>query len=335
MNNFNKKLNSEQNSTLLNIFTSSYLLYEKLFKIKQQYGVEFEFGIAGGCLRDIFANKVNAIKDIDFYISPINVYGTNTQNKFLNHSLHSQKVIKLLEQLIKDNPTLLSTSEALHHLVKESFSDLNLTKEFPPKDIESENVRMNEFENQNVNQRQVNKNNMNNVIYIEESSSNSNELYIRNNVLSVIKYEPIEFSYPIDVILLGSSIFEFVNNFDFNICKILSSFCTIQDEKLSKDEFINIMFENITPLYGFWEDMNEQTLTLSLNYGAYQLKKSLYEHYPRIKKKYPDHKIVFFEEEKMIHKLSPNEQKMLLDFQIEDELNLNVNYLKKPKKIKM
>lgn len=194
--------------------------FEEFFSDSKKFPYDFQIGLAGGSLRDVFTKKIDQIKDLDIIVSIPKISDDYAEKK-----LFIQEVEKKIS------------------FQKMTFNNLE------------------------------------------------NKSYCSKHMFSNIKI-PKQFSYPVDLIFTNDSIEDFVQTFDFSICKIyykhnIEQFETIQNLESWQKIYHRIIF---TPT--FLKDLKDKTITLNLrHFDENEIEYFLTHHYQRIKEKYFDYSL--------------------------------------------
>lgn len=279
---FKQILNEDFYVAILKIEEDSKIMIESLKIINQILGVEFELAIVGGSIRDLLLGKSKEIKDIDYLISIKN----EQFDKFIpKHNYYQQlsNDIQMLEifnsftESIKDKFNLLNIEkfeydnelgskqieQFIFHIIKNVINKkLNVTKELPPIKINKETEEEHSFRK----------------IFAED--------YMNMLLRGVLKINSDKLNYPTDLLITNIKIKDYIETFDFNICKTyLPLYSTNENIKYDKLE------ENIIITENFLEDAINKTITLN-PMGFINLDKlisSVENHLVRIENKYKDH----------------------------------------------
>jgi hypothetical protein len=117
------------------------------------------------------------------------------------------------------------------------------------------------------------------------------QMYYSKHLFSNIKI-PQEFSFPVDLIFTNDSIEDFVQTFDFSICKIYYKHNPRElDDDYDLENWQKIYRKIIfTPT--FLKDLHDKTITLNLrNFEENEIHYFLTHHYQRIKNKYSEYSL--------------------------------------------
>lgn len=263
--------NQEVMINMKKIFFDMSYIYQALEPLEKA-GLDFTLSLVGGALRDLMTENYNLIKDLDIVLSINNIkdYSKNEVVSTLTHIEENPKLKDLIEvckkkyefwniwNIDKKIAGLLEVTLAKQLKIKQTFIPLDL-----PKGMEDNGI----------------------------FRSNYHNIFLRG----VIKIEDEKLKYPADILICNSTAEDYVNTFDFNICKIRLSINSRQFKEMSLvfnwDSLEKIKNE-ITPTNEFWIDLAYKRLTLNpLGFDMNALERAIVEHLPRIQLKYPDYKL--------------------------------------------
>ena len=253
------------------IFFDMSFIYEAL-ECLEYAGLNFTLSLVGGALRDLLSENYDLIKDLDIVLS-INNIQDYSKNQIVTDFAHIENNPKL-KNLINDCEkkyekwlswdidkkiaTLVEAALAKKLKIKKTYVPLDL-----PKDMKDNGI----------------------------FRSNYHNIFLRG----VIKLEDDNLRYPADILICNSTAQDYVNTFDFNICKVMLSITSQQFKdmtiKFNWDTLEKIK-NQIIPFNEFWIDIAYKKLTLNpIGFDMNALERAIVEHLPRIQKKYPDHKL--------------------------------------------
>lgn len=263
--------NQEVMIAMKKIFFDMSYIYQALEALEQA-GVDFTLSLVGGALRDLFTENYDLIKDLDIVLSINNIenYSKNTHTSTIAN-LESIPELTTQVQLCKSKYKewdFWDLDKKIAALIEVSISHkLNVKQTFIPLDLPKH------MEDNGIFRR------------------NYHNVFLRG----VIKIEDEKLRYPIDVLICNSTAKDYVNTFDFNICKIMLSITSKQFKQMS----LNFNWDNlerikneIVPTNDFWLDIVYKKLTLNpVGFDMNALERAIVEHLPRIQQKYPDYKL--------------------------------------------
>jgi hypothetical protein len=289
-------LNSEKISTLTKIWEDTSYLNEILKPLKE-IGIDYVLDLTGGSVRDYVLNKHEQIKDLDFMLSiqeeTISLYGIN--NHFTKEQIES---VDLTSDDTLDSKKLKLVK--LCFLAKyeeiETFSHVKEDKK-------------------------------------PESTSyySYNDPMKKARLIGVIKNNSDKTHYPIDVLLTDYSKNEFINDFDFDICKASICFVNPHVKKDFPLEPSHLISRFIAP-NEFWADIHNKMISYNtIDRKTTHIDGAFEKHLPRIEAKYPDYKM---------HIVGDGQNKpyalaKILTKEINEELGNRIEDVKPKKKLKL
>ncbi len=296
--------------------------YEEVLPIK------IETKLVGGALRDLIINPDN-IKDLDILVNvrfsnefyykfhdffsslddmdTSNLYKELTQHKYTESEL-KKKVYALSQTLLNEK----CCDEEFVKKMAENFTkskDIDdipckLLTEFLSSKLKADNIfaksmwPLSNIRNQSI----------------KDDDLLSSDNYMFDKIISVIKLSNSQDEYPVDLLFSSYHVKNFIDSFDFEICKIHANVTNIsQPEDLIK----NIVFDK-----RFWNDYKNKSFTVYVDkFSDEQMQRTMEKHFVSLKSKYIDYKLnVSFGNVKSLG----NDQ----------EITLN-NYLKQEKAIEL
>lgn len=263
--------NQEVMMTMKKIFSEMTYIYQALEPLENA-GLDFTLSLVGGALRDLFTENYHLIKDLDIVLS-INNVENYSKNNNVSTITNLENISEIQEQvqvckskykewdywdIDKKIAALIEVSIAKNLNIKQTFIPLEL-----PKHMEDNGI----------------------------FRSNYHNVFLRG----VVKIEDEKLRYPIDVLICNSTAKDYVNTFDFNICKIMLSITSEQFKKMSLNfnwDSLEQIKNEIIPTNDFWLDIVYKNLTLNpIGFDMNALERSIVEHLPRIQAKYPEYKL--------------------------------------------
>ena len=121
--------------------------------------------------------------------------------------------------------------------------------------------------------------------------------YLSKNLNGVLKINTPALNFPVDILLTHVHMNNFIQGFDFNLCKASISLINMQNSM--KKEFLfpanaSEFLKNYVPETSFLTDIFNQTLSIDMDYrNVTDIEHSLNTHLPRLLAKYPDYKVNF------------------------------------------
>lgn len=293
----NKILSNAQNLEIEKIVSDCLLIEEALKDFNKNSPLfDIEIGLAGGSLRDLILMPEPKIKDLDVVIT------FNYKRKFLDHdgrhiSIKYNEIFKILEQqdALKEEMSLLFEKKPKDK--QQAIHEAEIIEKFAFKSIENEITKY-----LKIRELMPPGKLMEDIGPTEVSSNTSPINYNHPNLKGVIKIFDQKLNYEVDILITTLSIKQYVDVFDFELCKVYFPFKRFNEDTariknhLSKNIIKNKQYlrfyNDIHVSNGFIEDYYNQTLTFTTNdFSTEQIERSLLKHYPRIKQKYPDYNL--------------------------------------------
>lgn len=241
-------LSNTQKNNYQNIYTCVKKIDLVLSQFNQ-FNIYPHVAVVGGCLYDSVLGITPKDYDVVIYFPYKN---SPPVHNFLNN-------IKPDAYNIKDEKLLLLMSQTLLGFSVDSFPkivELLIKKEF----------------------NLINK--------INERSSIVAEHYIYKSIKDVYKVTHKEIDKPIDIIISDEDCYNFLNYFDFNLCKMCIPY---KGERNLKD-FLANFYINPSSLY----DLKDKKLTVNIDkFSDEEVNYFLNKHYLRLKEKLPDYQLSF------------------------------------------
>lgn len=288
-------LNEEKLPFLTKIWEDAHYLKE-VFKPLEEMGIDYVLDLTGGSVRDYVLGKHEQIKDLDFMLS--------IQDEHLSfYKLERYFPQEHITELNLDNEDTLDSKKI--KLIQLCFM--------------AHNEKMEIFNNVGLEKKPE-----------TDSYHGYNESTKKARLIGVIKNSSEKTHYPIDILLTDYSKVEFINDFDFDICK--ASFCFINPH-VKKDfplEPSHLISRFVAP-NEFWADVHNKFISYDAKArNTKHIDAAFEKHLPRIEAKYPDHKtIVVGEGENKPYALAK-----ILTMELNIELD-NKEVVKPQKKLKL
>ncbi len=273
----------------------------------------FDLAIAGGALRDLLLMKEPEIKDIDLILAF--KYKKPLLDNYFNfgHNKSSKDKDFFKKEIIKSSFNLktygffnfdekkITELESLDDMIKEYL--VNIMYFIISKDFSSQVFYKKEFKNTA---------NLQNIINTSE--------YIDKHLRGVIKIKDKNLNFDIDILLTSVEVDSYLKAFDYSICKIMS--VIVKDNKyiLEKNNYKHFL-SSIILNDDIYDDLINNEVTFNVDrFTKQEIESSIKNHYPRIKKKYPNLKLRL-KTDKGINKEIVDSINLFLD--IEEKLNKN------------
>lgn len=306
-------LKNNKRTILKNIYEDSKSIYDSL-KILPEIGIPFYLDLVGGSVRDFILDNEEKIKDLDFMLNiDLNLYLIAWQqdkeefwkNK-KNELLHKINEIKITEQ--KDFSFIVRILDEY----KDNFNSNNYYKIQHQLEVAILNFC---FKNQ-IKQD-----------FFKTKDFKNQEEYSTDRLKGVIKL--IKKNYEIDLLITKFTKKEFLSSFDFNLCKASFSIISFYYNYFPQNE--NDFLERTNLDVDFFADIKNKKLTINVDFLSIKdIENSIFNHYPRLQKKYIDYKINI---------IGHNEEKLkvcstCLEYQkLKNEVNSSQNIIKNKLKI--
>ncbi len=144
------------------------------------------------------------------------------------------------------------------------------------------------------------------------------EKYLNKKIASIFKIIDKN-GFENDLIVSDISAQNFIASFDFEICK-----CYIELETKNKSISYNEFLNNIVCLPSMLRDLDEKTLTIKVkNFNMEEIEYFMNKHYLKLKEKFPDYKLNYFESKTNQENMRLNEIKYLNYLMMKESLNNN------------
>lgn len=334
-------LNVEEDNNLTKIAENFYLLYSfmhnRLQELFPNNNLAFSIGIAGGAIRDTVTNNFDHIKDLDIYINFSSLLPLSQPDsvKFLQNLLpHIEKFSYGISLSNEQYARTLS-----YELIRKIFEPLGYYAEHPALQLmkehnllETENTQ---FEHLPQN-KTINNSKFTEIIEISDEPTATKIAYMNSCIGGVLKTNNELFEYPTDIIIIGQPLSEFIETFDFNICKIYREIQFLSAAKhIPKEQVIDNFINGIAIKTEFVQDFINKQITLNMNLDSVSICRSLKDHYFRIQQKLPNYTLNYDKE--LFEQQSQSVQLNIMNAQLQKEMtteNLSLQE-KNRKKIKI
>lgn len=234
-------------------------------------GFEYTLDLTGGSVRDFVLNNEEKIKDLDFML------------KLERHKEGS--IYTILNNFSKEE------LKAVDFEYTEDTNDYSVKKE----EIDAKLVGL------CINRKlkgvavEVNENPFFKVFYKYESDHNPSGLEMettkKDRLSAVIKIPESKTNYPVDIMLTEFVKPEFIEAFDFDLCKVSFSFVNPFYNKSFPKNYSHLISRFVADP-NFWADYKNKKLTINVDEMAdWQINRSISNHLPRLKEKYSDYEV--------------------------------------------
>lgn len=228
-------------------------------------GFEYTLDLSGGSVRDFILNRHNEIKDLDFMLK-IESHKEGSVNKIIKHFTEEERKNVGFNFLPTDD-IAINKDEILLKLL-----ELCLNRK-------SENI-------------EVNKNNERTYkvfkTYAIDHYANQSvfETHKKDRLSGVVKISDEKTNYPVDILLTDFPKPEFINDFDYDLCKISFSLVNPYYTKKFPTNYSHLI-SRVVSTPGFWADWKNQKLTINIDdLASWQIDRSINNHLDRLQQKY-------------------------------------------------
>jgi hypothetical protein len=235
------------------MWQDSKFIYDALAPLRQ-LGAICTIDLTGGCVRDFILNNEDKIKDLDFMISIDIGQDALYPETLIDNQIFTKKEINDCNFDIND-AYLIQKSKLLNICMNRT---LEVSQTFSP---------CNSF-----------------VSYDMDKTSSQ-------RLITIIKTTGNNTNYQIDLLLTAYSKPEFLNAFDFDICK--ASFC-ISNQLYNKDfpQHYTYLISRFSSELDFWADVINNKITFNVDSKSMnQIQVSFGDHLNRLIAKFPDHEV--------------------------------------------
>lgn len=257
-------LHEDKAPILEKMWEDSKVVYEALLPLKK-LDIKYTIDLTGGCVRDFILNKQDRIKDLDIMISiPVGIYHVKKKD-LLEKEICTEEELNNVNWNDTDND--VKKKAKIIQLLINQTQDVEKIYYFSEKERQQ-------------------------VIGQSVYGGMTEDKFGNDRLLSVIKMAGQKTHFPIDLLITDFNKPEFLNDFDFDICK--ASICII-NPVVKKDFPKNYshLISRFNANMEFWADVHNKKMT----YGAggrseYQIGKSFGNHLPRLLEKFPDYEVL-------------------------------------------
>ena len=358
--NRNNYIAPEEISVFKKIMANLAQIHSSLVRIEKVFDIDYEIGLVGGALRDLFNGKHSEIKDLDIVFSLKNIRGFShplLRHENANSMVYPRQISE--EELKKMSPEELSELEAEEKVFNLatvwpnlSFITAELDIPFFNFDEKTGTSRVEQFFFhlvKSVLEREfkIEKDYPPRALPddLKNQAKAKAEVWrsgYHNALLrGVVKLNDPKLTYPADILLCNDSVAAYVGTFDFDFCKISLEFENKETKKLDnllnffKGEHLLDMYHAVKFPRGFVQDMKNKTFTINpLGFDLNAVEEALMKHYPRLKEKYPDHQIKFIDNSTIQKNLKPEISDYIKKFQAYEKMNQAVPDKKESKEMK-
>lgn len=253
---------------------------------KKNLCFDISVGLAGGAIRDLVLMDCPEIKDLDLIVS----FKYKPELILMDFNANPKMIAKDLEFLISQ---IKKENKILHDMGMKEFDltnvghgiDLSISIEkfvfhtvgqYLEKYLHVENHYLGNFKN---------------TVAVEKLVNN---LGSENRHLSgVIKIKDKSLNYDIDVLLTSITVNSYLNAFDYSICKMIVYILDEDKDFMhNKEQSERNFFSSIVISPEIYDDIMDRTLTFNTErFSKEEIERSLQNHYPRLKAKYPDFRL--------------------------------------------
>ena len=259
----------------------------KLLEPLNKLEISYTLDITGGAARDFVLNKHKEIKDIDFMVNISNKKSLLDLKELINKSDIFSDQERLAVSF--EDVTASNVKQKLLQLCLNRFDDVEKSFFF------DEESRLE-------------------IIPINTGKTYDETMFIKDRLLGVVKTKGIKTHYPIDILLTDYSKPQFLNDFDFDICKASFSLINEHYDTEFPKEYTHLI-SRFSATLDFYADVINNTLTYNTEgRSVRQIERSLSDHLPRLLNKYPENKVLLTSTESHFY---PNAQSILTKYLLE------------------
>lgn len=256
----------EKAKILKKIYDDSKAISDALAPLKQ-LNISYTIDLTGGCVRDFVLNKHEEIKDLDIMISIDGNHIYTQEEYILQKNIFTKEELEFVRWADNDKPSIKKIN-----LIKLCFYKAKCLEKVYAITERMHEVGKDEYDF---------------------------PITKPDRLLAVIKLNNEKINYPIDILLTDFSKFDFLKDFDLDICK--ASIC-IKNHYMDLDTppHYAYLLSRFNATHDFWHDVINKTITYNTNnrnikdfissYGdPNNEEKFKNSHLNRLKNKYPDY----------------------------------------------
>lgn len=312
-----ENLNSEELKFLSDAHKAMKAINVSLEKLKS-IGLHCSIGLAGGAVRDWTVGNTQWVKDFDIYLS--------IANDTLTHNIaHKPVVLPIFSSKQLSTILLPSTMSANNSLFNFDSNGISQGERYEILDVVLKEMLGRAF-----------------IIDEHYAHKNVDTQYLHNDIASNFKLTLPGLEKKIDLIVSEYPMEQFMDSFDFEICKCGISYIeplyqfhrkpvltsTAIDEA-SEEEVQKRMYDNLFYTHSCLKDFADKTLSLrGDHFGVEHIAYFMNKHYVKLKKKFSTYAL------KVLHSPSPNreeieqycrsiDEKLELNFQLPIKASVN------------
>lgn len=322
--------NPKNKAVLEDMLACANVIFEKL-QVFKEIGIPFSFFIAGGSVRDLILNKIELIKDFDFYVSFDNF--TNLERKAFTKNPTIKGIIEKYPEHLFAKSILSKKYSNTHFILSKEDHNLFLEQETLSQDVD---ISVNERTKQSP--IWLYEDNFSWKLYLVLMSElifadfnpqlycQAKFLLVKENYAKLIKNQDLLGVLKIDVlgkscdIMFTENNISYFSSFDWEICKagfvlyndkipkppVILKYITSQESEIPKDFFYDSHASFFTELPKkaedfvsrffsvgkFFEDIARKELTYMVKLKpSYLLVSEMHKRCQYLKNKYPDFKV--------------------------------------------
>jgi hypothetical protein len=220
-------------------------------------GILYTLDLTGGSVRDFVLNNHEKIKDLDFMVSI---------------QTHTVRFAELKTQFTEEQIAAVEWKENL----EEDQSKVKLIELC----FLAANQNIQVYDHVDKRKKLIGHDNY------------KGDIFKKDRLMAVFKIDAPNTYYPIDILLTDFSKPEFVDGFDYDICKASISFINPHVKKEFPKDFTHLISRFVADVE-FWADVHNKTITYNAtDRDTFHVDGSYDKHYPRIEKKYPDYRLL-------------------------------------------
>lgn len=257
-------LNEEKSPILRKIWDDAKYVNNLLSEL-EKIGFEYTLDLSGGSVRDFVLNRHNEIKDLDFMLK-IESHKNGSVNEIIKNFTDKER-----EQVgftfTPADDIYLNKDEIFLKLLELCLNRKN------------DNIEVSENKDRKYKVFKT-------YMFDGFSSGTVFETDKKDRLSGVIKINDSKTNYPIDILITDFPKPEFIDNFDYDICKISFSLVNPYYSKKFPANYSHLISRTVTT-HGFWADWKNKKLTINIDdLASWQIDRSINNHLGRLQKKY-------------------------------------------------
>lgn len=297
-----KKIPKEKREVIHQVIHDCMLVYKALMPL-YQFNIHFTLSLAGGSVREILLDKYRSIKDLDLILSITKMSYPTIKQMQESWGFNAFEYYWLApNNHQRRNNMVMSDKEKTYLIIRHLLSKaLHITEDYAPR-----------------------------------MDNGTQPEYLMRDLNGVIKIHSPEQNFPVDLLITTNTVNDFLNKFDFNICKAAIRLVDERETRLNILRFpenAEAFLKNYQPNIAFLYDVAKKKLSMDMdNRSVGDINRSIETHLPRIIAKYPDFVVNFMLNEQ--YAVNPTEkQSIIMRYQLDKALEKEKKIATKPRKI--